>query len=252
MTATVPTEFLARVRQATPEQQESIWLFLDAGVPLPGSAASAPETGGVPTCPSMADCARRVLLGGHTRCAERGVACLLAAKAGTGNPGGLVSEIRQGFGALQVGLAEVRKEFVVVRGARDRLAEMQGQRLFAFVARVQADDFRLLCLILATGCLSEASRASGMSRAYARVRVGRWRGMGSAYRALADVVTWRMDMGRRETVVLNEAITAGTAPAVDFEGLLSDVLDEVLEMDGETWQERAERLAELLRPYVQR
>src|SRR5512139_18966 len=92
MSATVPSGFLARVRRATPEQQEAIWRFLDAGVPLPGSGvAPAPDTGGVPTCPSMADCARRIVLGGHSRCGERGLACVVAVKGG-----GVSREEREG------------------------------------------------------------------------------------------------------------------------------------------------------------
>jgi hypothetical protein len=82
MTATVPTEFVVRVLQATPAQRVSMWRFLEGGVPLPGGgAAQAPDTDGVPMCPNMAGCFRAVLVGGQTRCGERGLACVVAAKA---------------------------------------------------------------------------------------------------------------------------------------------------------------------------
>jgi hypothetical protein len=58
----------------------------------------------------------------------------------------------------------------------------------------------------------------------------------------------RKGLGRRGILPLNEAITSGRAAATDYEGLLSDVLDELLEMDGRYWLEKTERLKELLRP----
>ena len=84
MVATVSTDVVARVRAATPERQELVGRFLDAleaGLQWPaGNAVPAPDTGGVPMCPSMADCARRIVLGGHSRCGERGLACVVATK----------------------------------------------------------------------------------------------------------------------------------------------------------------------------
>ena len=69
---------------------------------------------------------------------------------------------------------------------------------------------------------------------------------------MCDLVRWRKTLARREEVLLPESVLRSTAPQTDFEGLLSDVLDEVLAMDGENWPEKTEALAELLRPYVER
>jgi hypothetical protein len=44
----------------------------------------------------------------------------------------------------------------------------------------------------------------------------------------------------------------GTAASTGFPGLLADVLDELLTMNDENWPEKAEALADLLRPYVER
>jgi hypothetical protein len=86
MGPTVPTDVVARLRAATPDRQELVGRFmdaLDAGLQWPAvNAVPARDTGGVAMCPSMADCARRIVLGGHSRCGERGLACVVAAKAG--------------------------------------------------------------------------------------------------------------------------------------------------------------------------
>jgi hypothetical protein len=67
-----------------------------------------------------------------------------------------------------------------------------------------------------------------------------------------DLVRWRKEIGPHGTVPLNESITRGTAASTDFPGLLADVLDEVLSMDEQNWDEKAATLATLLRPYAER
>jgi len=63
-------------------------------------------------------------------------------------------------------------------------------------------------------------------------------------------VRWRKKVGRREKIPLNEAILHERAETVDYPGLLSDVLDGLLSVTEENWEERCNELAELLRPAV--
>ena len=85
-----------------------------------------------------------------------------------------------------------------------------------------------------------------------RSRMAGWKSRGSAYKVLAELVRWRKEMGHKECVPLNESIVQGTAPNTDYAGLLSDVLDELLSMNQDNWDEKAESLATVLRPYVPR
>jgi hypothetical protein len=105
---------------------------------------------------------------------------------------------------------------------------------------------------LANGDVAKASRALNMSDSTLRSRMADWETRGPAYKVLVELVRWRKEMGRKGTVPLNEAITKGTMANADLAGLLSDVLDEVLEMNEETWEEKANLLAGLLRPHVAR
>lgn len=65
-----------------------------------------------------------------------------------------------------------------------------------------------------------------------------------------SVVRWRKKVGRRERLRLNEAIIHEQAQAVDYPGLLSDVLDGLVSMTEENWEERCEELAGMLRGVV--
>ena len=47
---------------------------------------------------------------------------------------------------------------------------------------------------------------------------------------------------------LNEAALAAEANAVDYRGLIEDVLDGLLMMTERKWEDKREELAELLRP----
>jgi hypothetical protein len=67
---------------------------------------------------------------------------------------------------------------------------------------------------------------------------------------MLDLVRWRKQVGRRETVRLNEAIFAAQTPSTDYAGLLTDVLEHLLDMTDDNWEERSRELANLLRPYA--
>ncbi len=56
----------------------------------------------------------------------------------------------------------------------------------------------------------------------------------------------------RGTVPWEDKILDGQPRNVDLAGLLSDVLDGLQGMTGANWEEECERLADLLRPHVER
>jgi hypothetical protein len=110
--------------------------------------------------------------------------------------------------------------------------------------------FKVLCAILAEGDVAKASRALGMPDPSVRTLMRRWRGRGREYVAMLELVRWRKRVGRRETVPLNEAVMHARAETTDYPGLLSDVLDGLLSMTEENWEERREELKDVLRAVV--
>jgi len=62
----------------------------------------------------------------------------------------------------------------------------------------------------------------------------------------------RKKVGRSEKVPLNDSILLEKGSSVDYPGLLSDVLDGLLSMTDENWEQETQALAEVLRPYVER
>ena len=149
-------------------------------------------------------------------------------------------------------IAAVRTDFRDMKTVKERLAKMQGEKLFAFTNKIDAPSFRILCAVLANGDVAKASRALNLSDSTVRSRIAKWDAQGPAYKVLGELVRWRKEMGRKEIVSLPESILKNTAPSADFAGVLSDVLDEVLAMNDSNWSEKADTLAELLRPYVPR
>ena len=77
-----------------------------------------------------------------------------------------------------------------------------------------------------------------------------WAHRGGAYTRMLDMVRWRKGVGRTETVALNENITSGKARSTDYPALLSDVLDGLLSMTENNWEELSKELAELLRAEI--
>ncbi len=80
-----------------------------------------------------------------------------------------------------------------------------------------------------------------------RYHLTQWKERGGAYSVMLDLVRWRKKVGRKETLPLNEAILHEKAETTDYPGLLSDVLDGLLSMTADNWQELCGELAELLR-----
>jgi hypothetical protein len=146
----------------------------------------------------------------------------------------------------------VGKEYKEMRTAKERLEQMQREKLFAFADHIDAESFRILCAVLAHGDVAKASRALNMSDPTLRSRMREWREREGPYQVLLELVRWRKAIGRRGTVPLHEAILHMTAASVDYAGLLADLLEGLLEMNAGNWEEKAEELADLLRPHVPR
>ena len=161
-------------------------------------------------------------------------------------------EIRQGMSGLHKKMDTVRDDYAALRTAKARLEKMQAEKMFAFTHRIDPQSFRILCAVLAQGDVAKASRALNMEDSTLRKRMAGWPACGPAYKVLVDLVRWRKKMGRKGTVALNESITKGTAAPADYAGLLSDVMDELLAMNEGNWEQKAEELADLLRPHVPR
>jgi hypothetical protein len=161
-----------------------------------------------------------------------------------------LGEIHAMFCELRREIAAIRSDHQELRRAKVELEKMRGEGLFKFVERVDPDAFRVLFAILLHGDVAKASRALGQKDSTVRTRMAEWKRRGPAYRVLLDLVRWRKSIGRHQAVRLSEAIATGSAATTDFEGLISDVLDELLSFDESNWKSKCEDLATLLRPYV--
>ncbi len=147
-------------------------------------------------------------------------------------------------------IAAVRQDFTELRTAKQQLEKMLADGLFLFTQKVDATSFKVLCAILAEGDAAKAGRRLGFSDALVRYYLRQWAGRGVAYRTMLDLVRWRKQVGRKQTVPLNDAILHATAGATDYPGLLSDVLDGLLSMTDENWPDLCAELADLLRPAI--
>ncbi len=145
-------------------------------------------------------------------------------------------------------IAAVRTDFVQLKGAKENLQELAAGNLFAFVQKVDATSFKVLCAILADGTVAGASRVLQIPDSTLRKVLKQWKHRQGPYAAMLDLVRWRKNMGRKKTVALNQNILLEKASAVDYPGLLADVLDGLLEMNGGNWEEVCERLREMLEP----
>jgi hypothetical protein len=144
-------------------------------------------------------------------------------------------------------IAAVRAAFAEERSARQRLEGMLGGGLFAFTRKIDAHSFRLFCAILAEGNIAKAARSLDIADSTLRDALRDWRSRGPAYLTLLDLVRWRKAVRVKGTVPFNENMLLEKSSSTDYPGLLSDVLDGLLEMTEDNWQERCEELAEMLR-----
>jgi hypothetical protein len=145
-----------------------------------------------------------------------------------------------------------KAERVELRSAKARLEQMVAEGLLKFAGRIDPKSFKVIYAVLGKGDIAKAARDLGMKYSTLREFIGKWKRRGKDYAVLADLVRYRKEMKFKGTVPLNEAVLTGETPSVDYEGLLSDVLDGLLAMTEENWEEKCEDLAELLRPHVER
>ena len=149
---------------------------------------------------------------------------------------------------IQREIATVRTEHHELRAAKARLEEMQAQGLFKFTQKVDPKSFRILCAILAEGDVSKASRTLDIGDSTLRNIIAAWPRQGGPYAVMADLVRWRKTVGRAQIVPLNDAILTERADTVDYPGLIADILDGILSMTDTNWEDKAQELAEMLRP----
>lgn len=162
----------------------------------------------------------------------------------------MVQRIEGNMEAIAKNTAELKRQNEELRTAKQRLEKMLAEGMFAFTRRIDAVSFKVFCAIMADGNVAKASRTLEVAEDRIRGVVRRWAERGKDYQTLVELVRWRKKVGRHEKVPLNDAILHGRAEAVDYPGLLSDVLDGLLAMNEENWDERCQELADLLRPIV--
>ena len=148
-------------------------------------------------------------------------------------------------------IVSVTKSFDELRRIKEVLQKMQNEKLFGFVTKLPPNDFRALSAVMAKGDMAKAARALHLAETTVTNRVRLWRSRGPAYKVLLEMVRWRKQIGQKGTVPVPESVLQNTASHTDYAGILADVLEEILAMTEENWQEKAEALAELLRPLVQ-
>jgi hypothetical protein len=175
---------------------------------------------------------------------------MLSAEAPEQNSSAKLGDIHAMFCELRKEIAAIRSDYHELRRTKEELAKMRAEGLFKFVEKIDPDSFRLLFAILLHGDVAKASRALGEKDSTVRTRLADWKRRGPAYRVLLELVRWRKAIGRKEPVQISEEILRGSAARGDFEGLISDVLDELLSFDQSNWESKCEELATLLRPYV--
>jgi molybdenum-dependent DNA-binding transcriptional regulator ModE len=143
-------------------------------------------------------------------------------------------------------IGEIRKDFGELRTAKARLEKMLADGMFAFTRKVDAGAFKVLCTILAEGDVAKASRSLGMPYMTLSNVVRSWNKRSEAYRAMADLVKWRKNVGKTETVPLNEQVLLEKTKSQDQPELLSEVLDGLLSMTEGNWESLSKELAEML------
>lgn len=151
-------------------------------------------------------------------------------------------------------LRDIHREIAAVRAtcgelhqAKRRLEQMLAEGWFAFVRQVDAASFKIFCTILAEGDTSKAARSLGVADSTLRDRLRGWHGRSPAYRSMLDLVRWRKSVRGNQHLPLNDLVRHETASPADYPGLLSDVLDGLLEMNAGNWEQRCAELADLLR-----
>ena len=209
MNEMVPVDSLMRFLRATPEQRAVVDRFLGG---VSGELGGCEERAGALDCQSA------------------------------------LAEILHRISAVAEGLHGLQQENGQLRNANARLEQIVAEGLLKFLGRVDARSLRVAYAVLAKGDLAKAARELKVKDSTLRDLVGKWKGMGKDHAVLADLVRWRKDTKFKGTVPLNEAALAAEANAVDYRGLIEDVLDGLLMMTEGNWEEKREELAELLRP----
>jgi hypothetical protein len=144
-------------------------------------------------------------------------------------------------------IAAVRQDYTELRTAKQRLEKMLAEGMFAFTRKVDAKSFQAFCTILAEGDVSKAARTLEIGDSTLRDLLRDWARRGGAYERMLDVVRWRKQVGRTETVPLNDDLILGKARSTDYPALLSELLDGLLSMTESNWEDLSKELAGMLK-----
>ena len=172
---------------------------------------------------------------------DSGVGLELGAQAGGAQE--MAKTLARVEGKLDVVLEDYRE----AKTAKERLQQMAAAGLLKFVKRVDARSIKVACAVLAKGDLAKAARAAGLKYSTMRDLIAGWAARGKDYAILADLVRWRKQMRFRGTVALDETLLKDETAGTDHAAVLSDVLEGLLEMTEENWEEKCEMLTALLR-----
>lgn len=159
----------------------------------------------------------------------------------------VVDAMKPTFDKLHDAIRDVTAEHREVKVARDRLAEMQADGMWKFLAKVDPESLRQFATILGFPSLLQAAKALKMPESSLRAKVTAWRHGLDPLPKLADILRWRRTLKKGVNVPLNESITTGAAKAVDYPDLIGEILETLIEVNDSDPDTRIGELIELIR-----
>lgn len=134
-----------------------------------------------------------------------------------------------------------------LREAKARLEQMHGEGLFGFVKKIDRATLDLFFVILAKGDIAKASRALELKDSTLRSRIAGWRKRGKPYLALAEFVRWRKSISGQAGIDFAKRMASGAERETDYPALIRDIVEELGEFNADNWDEKCDKLANLLR-----
>ena len=144
-------------------------------------------------------------------------------------------------------IKSVRDERQALLSAKARLEQMHGEGLFGFVKIIDREARELFFAVLAAGDTAKASRDLEMKDSTLRSKIANWRKRGKPYVALAEFVRWRKSIKGQAGVEFAKRLASGAERDTDYPALIRDVVEELEEFNSDNWEEKCDKLANLLR-----
>jgi len=146
-----------------------------------------------------------------------------------------IDQVRTEVEAVSRHQSQLRKENDELKTAKARLAEIQADGLLAFVQKIDALSFKVVCAVLLHGDVAKASRALGMGDSTLRDIIRSWKGRGGPYLGLAELLSSRKGKGVQATVPFNDALLYQNEDVSDRQAVLAEVLEGLLSMTDNNW-----------------